>query len=128
MRHAPAVLFAALAVLLVVRAAGADEYNLNGTITQGTGIQTATPAGATGGSKLVIQCPNIDGGSGQLVYYRPGGCSSCPVDAGPGDYLIDFRTNTDGYPVVLRAGMNRIHLRAYTATDAVYCAVIPKSP
>lgn len=103
----------------------ADEYNAAGTIVQGTGIQSAT--GLNADDTYALQCPNIDGGLGQLVYYRPGGCTGCVTDAGPGDTLVDFRTNFDPYPIRLRENMTKVHLRAYTATDAVWCTVSPKS-
>lgn len=143
-------------VVIVAPSARADEYNPNGTQIQGRGIQTAS--GLNAGGKLVIQCPNTpilaspvwltdDGGvggadagyyvdsgyaladaGGQFVYYRPGGCASCPVDAGAGDYLMDFSSNLDGYRVQLRGGMTKIHLRALDPSDKVNCTVLPQSP
>jgi hypothetical protein len=113
-------------VLLVIGAAVlADEYNASGTIVSGTGIQSAT--GLSNDDTYALQCPNVDGGLGQLVFYRPGGCTGCVTDAGMGDTLVDFRTNLDPYPIRLRDGMTKVHLRAYTATDAVFCTVAPKS-
>lgn len=134
-----AVFLAAVGALVVHGSrASADEYNANGTITQGSGgVQTATGTGWQGGTRLVLQCPNIDAGAGQKVYYRPGGCSGCVVDAGPGDVLVDFTTNTDGYPVTLRTGMSKVHLRALGDTKIadgggtsvpLHCIVAPKSP
>lgn len=121
---------AAVLSLLVVSVALADDYNANGTVTQGTGVQVATATGGSswaGSPKLGIQCPNMDGGTGQQVYYRPG-CATCIVDAGPGDYFIDFTKNTDGFPLTLRAGMDRVNLRAFNPTDALWCTVVPRSP
>lgn len=116
----------AVAVVALAGWAIADEFNENGTTIQGTGVQVAS--GLNENQKYAIQCINTDGGLGQQVYYRPGGCSGCVVDAGPGDVLIDFRTNTDPYVAVLRSRMNSINLRAYTQTDALYCIVAPKTP
>ncbi len=110
---------------VVAVAAYADEYNQNGTIVRGTGVQSAT--GLNTDDSYAIQCPNIDGGSGQKVFYRPGGCSGCPTDAGLGDVLIDFTSNQDPYPVRLRPDMTKIHLRAYVETHDLFCIVAPKS-
>lgn len=115
--------------LLLVLATGAavlaDEYNANGTVLQGTGIQTASSLNAD--DTYAVQCPNVDGGSGQRVFYRTGGCTGCVTDAGPGDTLLNFTVNEDPYPVRLRVGMTKIHLRSYTGTDPLFCTVSPKS-
>jgi hypothetical protein len=112
--------------LLVVGAAVlADEYNANGTIVQGTGIQSAT--GLNADDSYAIQCPNLDAGQGQQVFYRPGGCTGCVTDAGLGDTLLDFTSNQDPYPVRLRGGMSAIHLRGFNASDAIWCTVSTKS-
>lgn len=124
------IALAAVLSLLVVSEALADDLNPNGTITQGFGVQTATaPAGGSwaGAPKLGIQCPSVDGGAGQQVFYRPG-CATCVVDAGPGDYLIDFTKNPDGFPLTLRNGMDRVNLRPFNQGDALWCTVIPRSP
>jgi hypothetical protein len=114
-----------LGLLVIGVVALADEYNAAGTPVQGALIQTAS--GLIADNSYAIQCPNIDGGSGQKVFYRPGGCTGCVVDAGLGDTLMDFTSNQDPYPIRLRVGMDRVHLRAYTATDALWCTVTPKS-
>jgi hypothetical protein len=111
--------------VIVVGIAIADEYNADGTVVQGTGIQSAT--GLNNDDTYAVQCPNIDGGAGQKVFYRPGGCTGCVTDAGLGDTLIDFSSNQDPYPVRLRPNMTKIHLRAFTAADAVWCTVSSKS-
>lgn len=103
----------------------ADEYNANGTVLQGQNIQTAS--GLNADDTYAVQCPNLDGGNGQKVYYRPGGCTGCPTDAGTGDTLLDFTLNQDPYPVRLRDGMTKIHLRGFLAADQIFCTVSPKS-
>lgn len=121
----------AFAAFIAPHPAAADDYNPTAVVVSGTGIQTATatsPATWAGGSRLAIQCPNIDGGAGQRVFYRPGGCSGCVADAGLGDTLLDFTINQDPFPTTLRNGMSKIHLRGFAATDAIWCTVTPRSP
>lgn len=116
---------AAFILLVIAAAVLADEYNANGTIVTGQNIQTAS--GLNADDTYAIQCPNIDAGTGQRVFYRPGGCSGCVTDAGLGDTLLDFTVNQDPYPVRLRDGMTKIHLRGFVNTDAIWCTVTPKS-
>jgi len=115
----------ALAFFVVSAVVLADEYNANGTLVSGQGIQTASSL--NNDDTYAVQCPNLDGGSGQKVWYRPGGCTGCVTDAGQGDTLLDFTTNQDPYPVRLRPGMTKIHLRGFLAADAIWCTVTPKS-
>jgi hypothetical protein len=100
---------------------------------QGTGIQTVTVAP---GAKLSIQCPNIDGGAGQQVWYRPG-CPlrtdagiTCILDAGLGDVLIDFSANADPYAINLAPNEDRVHLCHYPSgcVTPKYCLVYRRSP
>lgn len=122
----------AIGCLLGVAAAWASELRV--AIVQGTLINTFT--GSPGG-KYSVQCPNIDGGSGQKVFYRPG-CPTradagvqCQVDAGLGDVLMDFTAATgsqDPYKIDLAPTEDRIHLRSYTASDALWCTVHRRSP
>lgn len=114
-----------LALVGVVLPALASDHQL--AIVQGTGIRTAT---LTEGAKVAVQCPNIDGGAGQKVFYRPGGsCSGCTtVDAGYGDVLMDFTVNSDPYPVTLAAKESLIHLRSYDPAVALWCTVVGRSP
>jgi hypothetical protein len=111
--------------LVAVGVAVADEYNAAGTIITGTGIQSVT--GLNADDSYALQCPNIDGGSGQRVFYRPGGCTGCVVDAGLADTLVDFTVNQDPYPIRLRDQMTKVHLRGFNASDAIWCTVAPKS-
>lgn len=115
--------------LLGVAAAWASELRV--AIIQGALINTFT--GSAGG-KYSVQCPNIDGGAGQKVFYRPGcparpdGGVQCLTDAGLGDVLMDFSANADPYQINLAPSEDRVHLRAYTATDALWCTVHRRYP
>ena len=128
----PVLVAALLLSVIGVRAVLADEYNKNGTVAQGQNIQTLVVGQ---GAKVCLQCPNIDAGVGQKVFYRPGGCTGCVIDAGPGDILVDFTQATDCYPIQLRYSQtntsgnpDRIHLRGLNASDVIYCAAPPRSP
>lgn len=127
-------------------AAHASERRLS--TVQGTLIQTwyAPSATATAsatstnfGLKVSIQCPNVDGGSGQKVYYRPGCLAKlpdagrmCSHDAGVGDVIMDFTAATgaqDPYRIDLAGNEDRIHLASVNGySDAVYCHVYRVSP
>lgn len=113
----------------------ANASELRVAIVQGANIRTFT--GAPGG-KYSIQCPNIDGGGGQRVYYRPG-CNArpdagvqCVTDAGLGDAIIDFSSATgtqDPYKIDLAPNEDRIHLaNADSYATAVYCSVYRRNP
>lgn len=93
----------------------------------GTGVQSVT---LSEGAKVSVQCPNLDGGSGQKVYYRTGGtCSGCTVaDAGVGDVLMDFTTNPDPYPIQLGPKETLLHLRSYDPSVLLYCPIFPRVP
>lgn len=133
----PVVMLLLLAVFLwamwpALPRAFADEYNAGGTVAQGQNIQTLVVGF---GVKVCLTCPNLDGGTGQKVFYRPGGCTTCVIDAGPGDNLIDFTQATDCYPITMRYSsttsgtrMDRLHLRGLNATDVIYCSAPQVSP
>lgn len=131
----------ALFVGLVVGAVAGWASELRVSIIQGSGIRTFT--GSPGG-KYSVQCPNIDGGAGQRVAYRPGcpvrsdGGVTCVIDAGLGDVVMDFTTATgsqDPYRIDLAPAEDRIHLRNYddaiagnASTTPVYCDVFRRNP
>lgn len=129
-----------LFLLALALGAVAQAGELRLTTVQGANIRTwyapgasATASASSGsfGMKLSIQCPNVDGGAGQKVYYRPGCLSTtkCAADAGVGDAIIDFTANLDAYKVDLTASEDRIHLASVNGyADAVYCHVYRRAP
>lgn len=130
MRRLVAIVFA---VGLLAHYSQASELRV--AIVQGANIRTFT--GSPGG-KYSVQCPNIDGGSGQKVWYRPG-CNTrpdagvqCVVDAGLGDVIMDFTDSTgvkDPYKIDLAPNEDRIHFaNADSYATAVYCTIFRRSP
>lgn len=104
-------------------------------LAQGANIRSVTVAA---GGKYSFQCPNIDGGGGQRIFYRPG-CPtrtdagiSCVVDAGLGDVIVDFTSATgqqDPYKVDLSPNEDRIHFaNADSYANSVYCVVYRRNP
>jgi len=114
-------------------AAWASELRV--AIVQGANIQTFT--GVAGG-KYSMQCPNVDGGSGQRVLYRPG-CPTrtdagvtCVRDAGSGDVIVDFTSSTgsqDPYRIDLAPTEDRVHVaNADSYATNVWCTFHRRNP
>lgn len=121
-----------MALWVAVEAFGSD---LRIAIVQGSLVQTFT---GTPGGRYSIQCPNIDGGSGVRVAYRPG-CPnkadagvSCIHDAGMGDTIMDFTSSTgsqDPYKIDLQANEDRIYfVQPDLVTNSYWCTISRRSP
>jgi hypothetical protein len=109
------------AVLAAVAAQAAG--GLQRAVVQGTGVQCFTAGGQAG--HYLVQCPSIDGGTGQKVWYRPTQAADAGgvTDAGLGDLVMDFSSNTDPVPVDLAPGEARICFGTFTDYSALYCTV-----
>lgn len=118
-----------LAVFLIALMAWASELRVG--IVKGANIQTFT--GEPGG-RYAVQCPSIDGGTDQKVWYRPGcparadGGITCVVDAGLGDIVLDFKSLDRPYPVDLAPTEDRIYFGTFPDYSPMFCTVARRNP